>query len=244
MNFGFIVTRHVNSIKTNCYWNQCVKLLRTYYSNCQIVIIDDNSNQIYIKPEFDYKQLTIIQSEYPGRGELLPYIYYLKHKWFENAVIIHDSTFFHFSYPFENLKQKFASLWFFGNNDSEIPNIIKVSKALNHSDIIIQHINDWRNNTWLSSQGAQTYINNDFLIYLNNKYNLENLLNVVLNRSDRCTLERIFGILIYIETKNTNTIFGKINSVYKSGTYSFDEYIESFNKGKVMGKVVKVWTGR
>ena len=74
MNFGFIVTRHVNSEKTNLYWNHCIKLLRTHYPLCQIVIIDDNSKQEFINPEHDYKNLTIIQSEYPGRGELLPYI--------------------------------------------------------------------------------------------------------------------------------------------------------------------------
>ena len=28
--YGFIITRHVNSDKTNKYWNQCVKLIRTF----------------------------------------------------------------------------------------------------------------------------------------------------------------------------------------------------------------------
>ena len=27
-NYGFIITRHVNSEKTNKYWNQTVKLIR------------------------------------------------------------------------------------------------------------------------------------------------------------------------------------------------------------------------
>ena len=94
-NFGFIVTRHVNSVKTNMYWNQCVKLLRTLYPMKKIIVIDDNSNYSYVKAEFDYENVTIIQSEYPGRGELLPYYYFLKNKFFENAVIIHDSVFFH-----------------------------------------------------------------------------------------------------------------------------------------------------
>ena len=29
--FGFIITRHVNSEKTNNYWNHSVKLIRTFY---------------------------------------------------------------------------------------------------------------------------------------------------------------------------------------------------------------------
>jgi hypothetical protein len=244
MNFGFIITRHVNSEETNCYWNQCVKLLRTHYNKCKIVIIDDNSNQTYLKPDHNYKNLTIIQSEYCGRGELLPYIYYLKNKWFENAVIIHDSVFFHFTYPFENLKTKFSSLWDFGNNDSELDNIIRVSKVLKNNTIIIKNVLDWNKSTWVSSQGAQCYINHNFLIYLNNKYCLENLLDVVLNRNDRATLERIVGILIYIETGQVETIFSDINLLYKAGNYSFKEYIERFNKGKIMRNIAKVWTGR
>ena len=30
-DFGFIITRHVNSFHTNKYWNHCIKLLRMYY---------------------------------------------------------------------------------------------------------------------------------------------------------------------------------------------------------------------
>jgi hypothetical protein len=244
MNFGFIVTRHVNSEQTNLYWNQCVKLLRIHYTKCQIVIIDDNSNQDLIKPDHDYKNLTIIQSEYPGRGELLPYIYFLKHKWFENAVIIHDSVFFHFTFPFEKMNRQFASLWCFGNNNSELSNIIRVAKTLTNNKPIINCINNWNKGGWLSSQGAQSYINHNFLTRLNKKYNLVNLLASVLNRSDRCTLERIIGILVYLETNNTDTVFGDINLLYKAGNYTFNEYIDTFNNGKVMRRIAKVWTGR
>ena len=100
-NFGFIITRHVNSEKTNRYWNHSVKLLKTLYPNKKIVIIDDNSNQNFVKAEFDYKNVEIINSEFPGSGEILPYYYFLKNKYFENAVILHDSVFFHKRIPFE-----------------------------------------------------------------------------------------------------------------------------------------------
>ena len=102
-SYGFIITRHVNSKQTNKYWNHCVKLIRTIYPLKQIIIIDDNSNQNYVSSEHKYSNLTIIQSEYFQRGELLPYIYYLKYKWFPNAVIIHDSLFFHLKIHFEKL---------------------------------------------------------------------------------------------------------------------------------------------
>ena len=81
MTFGFIITRHVNSKKTNNYWNQCIKLIRMYYPFRKIIVIDDNSNQFFISADFQYKNVSFIQSEYPGRGELLPYIYYLKYSF-------------------------------------------------------------------------------------------------------------------------------------------------------------------
>jgi len=116
MTYGFILTRHVNSEITNMYWNHNIKLLRTFYPNSKIIIIDDNSNYIYVKPMFEYKNIEIIQSEYPGRGELLPYIYYLKNKWFDKAIIIHDSVFFHKRFNFDKYNKvnpfpEFVVLW-------------------------------------------------------------------------------------------------------------------------------------
>jgi hypothetical protein len=247
MTFGFIITRHVNSIKTNNYWNQCVKLLKLYYPEQKIIIIDDNSIEDLVYSEFEYKNITIIKSEYSGRGELLPYIYYLKYNWFDNAVIIHDSVFFHNKYDFENLKTNMIPLWFFFNNNSELDVIERITKKLNNNNEILMHLSDWSSNKWISCFGVMNFINYDFLLYLNNKYNLTNLLDVVKTRSDRCALERIFGIIYYIETKQITTLFGCINNNNSKSIqcdYKFDDYIESFYKNKLESPVVKVWTGR
>ena len=68
--YGFIMTRHVNSDKTNNYWNQSIKCIRRFYPNIKIVVIDDNSNYDFVKAQYEYKNVEIIQSEYKGRGEL------------------------------------------------------------------------------------------------------------------------------------------------------------------------------
>ena len=92
--YGFIITRHVNSEITNKYWNHAIRCIRRFYPYRKIIIIDDNSNQLFVKPEYDYKNIMVIKSEYPGRGELLPYYYFYKNKFFENAVILHDKRIF------------------------------------------------------------------------------------------------------------------------------------------------------
>ena len=170
-NFGFIVTRHVNSVKTNMYWNQCVKLLRTLYPMKKIIVIDDNSNYSYVKAEFDYENVTIIQSEYPGRGELLPYYYFLKNKFFENAVIIHDSVFFHKRISFENLTNiNVLPLWFFHSDKENIENTKRIAKNLKNYilldkklnkdiDVLAFFNNKFSNDIWFGCFGVQSYIN-------------------------------------------------------------------------------------
>lgn len=250
MTFGFILTRHVNSEITNMYWNHSLKLLRQFYPSYKVIIIDDASNYNFVKQEFEYDNVEIIQSEYPGCGELLPYIYYLKNKWFDKAIIIHDSVFFHKTYDFDVLNKlniNFIMLWVFNNNDNELSNIIRIIMYLKNNKIIINELHNWNKQTWLSCFGAQSIISHDFLLMLNDKYCLTNLIHVIKNRNDRCAFERIIGILGYIETKKKISCFGLINynnSRSINNDYTFNEYIESYKKGKIISPVVKVWSGR
>jgi hypothetical protein len=47
-DYGFIITRHVISEKTNKYWNQTVKLIRSIYPLKKIIVIDIINNFIYL----------------------------------------------------------------------------------------------------------------------------------------------------------------------------------------------------
>ena len=89
---GFIILRHVRCETTNKYWMICYDCIRTHYLDNKIIIIDDDSDYTFITKKSLYKT-RVIQSEYPKRGELLPYYYYLQFKLFNIAVILHDSVF-------------------------------------------------------------------------------------------------------------------------------------------------------
>jgi hypothetical protein len=250
-NFGFIITRHVNSEKTNKYWNQSVKCLRTLYPLKKIVIIDDNSNQFFLKSDFDYKNITIIQSEFKGRGELLPYYYYLKNKFFENAVIIHDSIFFHKRINFEYLiGNKVLPLWFFYPDKENINNTIRICNSLRNNTEIHSKLslkNDvmlLSHHKWFGCFGVQSFINHTFLIHIENKYKITNLIASVKCRNDRCSLERIFGCIFFTESnKKMKSLFGNIMK-YQTWGYDYDQYESDFKNGNVPKNVVKVWTGR
>jgi hypothetical protein len=252
-NYGFIITRHVVSEQTNRYWNHCVKLLRTFYPLKKIVIIDDNSVQHFVKPDFDYENITLIQSEFRGRGELLPYYYFLKHKFFENAIIIHDSVFFHKRILFESFKDiKVLPFWFFYADKENLVNTLRISNALKNkwtiqnkltlSDTVLglSHLK------WFGCFGCQSYINHNFLLDIERKYNISNMIHVVHSRSDRCCLERIFGTIFCTEYPNVvqrKSLFGNIMKYQKWG-YSYNQYHSDLKKGTIPKEIVKIWTGR
>jgi hypothetical protein len=92
-----------------------------------ILIVDDNSDYNYVS-NLILKNTILINSEYKGSGEVLPYIYYLENNLFDTAVILHDSVFIQRYINFSNSPQ---FLWHFPHNwdNSELEeSIIKASK--------------------------------------------------------------------------------------------------------------------
>lgn len=254
MTYGFIITRHVNSLETNKYWNQCVKLIRAYYPLKKIIIIDDNSNQSFVSTDHDYKNIQIIQSEYPKRGELLPYLYFLKYKWFDNAVIMHDSVFIHKRIPFELFAYPVLPLWHTDYDKENLQNLQRICSSLKNNLALKQKLNGtnsnilgFNNDKFNLCFGVQSYINLKFLEMLENKYQITNLTSVIKNRTDRCGLERIMGLLFCQECpklKQKGSFFGNIHHHHRSFKYTYNNYLQDFNNKKACEAFVKVWTGR
>ena len=270
--FGFIITRHVNSVKTNEYWNHNVKLLKMYYPRCKIFIIDDFSHQEYIISFHNYANVTVIPAkeiieqfktnpdDYRGRGEFLPYLWLNSLKDenmpFKKAVFIHDSVFFHKRIPFEQYKAyKAYSLWTFPRSfcSIDLENTLNICDHLSLSmrPLVKRMAYKSRLNTshWKGCFGVQSYIDVALVQKIFKKYDLGNLLDRIKCRADRCSLERIMGIILFIENNFKNvSIFGNLLHkpfIIKHGfNYSFDEYKSSFSHKKVLDKVVKVFTGR
>lgn len=257
-DYGFIISRHVTNEKTNKYWNQAVRLIRTFYPLKKIVVIDDNSNWNYVKPEHPYRNLEVIRAtEYPGRGELLPYYYFHKHHWFQNAVIIHDSVFFHKRIAFEKyIGRKVVPLWHFHPDKENFVNSLRITSALNpssthdvkrllvgNSDINILGISKA---AWRGCFGVQAFINHRFLTQIAQKYGIFQMLHTVKCRLDRCCLERIMGVIFSLEAPELAkdpSVLGVIFQYIRWG-YTFDEYTADVKKGIALRPVIKTWTGR
>jgi hypothetical protein len=229
----------------------------------KIVVIDDNSNKDFVKADFEYKNIEYIQSEFPQRGELLPYYYFHKHHFFENAIIIHDSVFIHRKINFDSLKNfKVVPLWHFSHcKEENYTRSLEISYYLkNNYEVVkqLRQLNDTKYETlglhkqyWDGCFGVQSYISYNFIDHLQKKYNLFNMLKVIKCRSDRCCLERIYGLVISLECRELHKIkslFGSI-SAYRNGEYGwgysyhqYKDYINKYKKSPV--PYVKVWSGR
>ena len=132
-NLGFIVLRHVNCEKHDKYWLYCYNCIRKYYPETQIIIIDDNSNYKFITNKTLYKT-TVINSEYKGRGELLPYYYYIHNKLFSKAIIIHDSVFIN-SYIDTNI-ENYKFLWDFKHSSDQPKDELKMINLFNDEKLV------------------------------------------------------------------------------------------------------------
>jgi hypothetical protein len=253
-SFGFIITRHVNSHATNKYWNHSIKLLKKFYPERRIIIIDDNSNKEFLKPEFDNNyNIEVINSDFPGRGELLPYYYYIQNHFFDNAIILHDSVFIHKRINFNKLNGiKVLPLWHFFPDNENVYNSIKITEKLSNPYRLQNNLNNtfnmgMPNEKWYGCFGVQTYINRHFLLQIERKYNITNMISVVLSRPDRCCLERIMGCIFYNEYPQINgikSLFGNITMREGWRKYTFEKYMAHLKKGTIPNAVIKVWTGR
>jgi hypothetical protein len=228
---GFIILRHVNNRLTNKYWKYCYKSIRKYYPDNWILIIDDNSDPNYVT-NHKLHNTTIIKSQFPARGELLPYYYYLHNKLFDIAVILHDSVFVNAYIDFN--VNKYKIIWEFEHDWDQIEDETKLINVFNDPELLSFYQDK---SLWKGCFGGMCIIRHDFLKVMNKKYEISKLLDHVLNRSNRQSFERVIACLLQ-KTHSRITLFGNIQSYMKWET-RFHERHEYKHL-----PLIKVWTGR
>lgn len=231
-DLGFVLTRHVTSEHTNRYWIECCRCIRLFYPTAPVVVIDDASDPAFVKGDLQ-PNCTVVASDYPKRGELLPYLFLKKHRPFKKAVILHDSVFLTAPIPTDTVVDvKF--LWHFDRrwecaSTQKLLVLLPEYTALN---------NIFHSTQWVGCFGVQSVITLDFLDTLP----LELLVDHIHEREDRCGLERIFSLLCHLRRPgilHDPSLFGCIHDQPRGWGYTFQEY-----QRHPPGAPVKVWTGR
>lgn len=245
---GFIILRHVSEPSHNRLWKKCYENVRQFYPENKIVIIDDNSNYELMEDESYLYNTNVIQSEYIGRGVLLPYYYFSKYKWFDVGVIIHDSVFINRFFDFSTDTCKF--FWEIGGHGDDLIEVEnKILSSYKDLNLLVFHRCHER---WTGCFGAISTINYDFLSRLNDKFPLSKLIDFITDRTERMAFERIFGCLVryllHSENHPINNIFIDCHNYYSSrkiklGTFSYDEYMKGIDKYKKF-PIVKLFARR
>jgi hypothetical protein len=245
MSFGFIIIRHVNSEITNLLWQECYACIRKFYTE-QIVIIDDYSNRKFLtKKTLD--NVISIDSTFQRRGELLPYYYFLKYKWFNTAVILHDSVFIQKPIKFTSVNRFLWHIPFHVNDNKELEQ--GLLKQLENNKQLLDLYNSPEK--WYGCFGCMTVITHDMLSRIQSKYKISNLLNHITCRLDRVALERVIGVILTLEARLTASddcaILGKIWEYCPwnfSEEYTFHDYTKDKESNKLTLPIVKIWSGR
>jgi len=238
MSIGFIILRHVRCEQTNKYWIECYNCIRKFYKET-IIIIDDNSCYEYIT-NIDLVNTIVIDSEYKGAGELLPYVYYLENELFDTAVILHDSVFIQ---RYINFPNQTLFLWHFEHNNWDNP--VLEEKLINAS-MFDNMLDFYRNKSaWKGCFGAMTVMPYKTLKTLDEKYHMKNLTNLIKNRVLRQCFERILAGLItsenFVKPENCS-LFGDIHHFKPDFDYTYEKYIK--DKSTITLPIIKIWTGR
>jgi hypothetical protein len=217
----FVMIRHVTTNTTE-FWKESYKSIRKFYNN-KIVIIDNNSDYNLVD-NITLDNCEVIQSKIYESRLYSPY-YELLSINFDRAVIIHDGTLF-MKYVDFNLFNKVKYIWHFDTKLYDDHNIItKQLRILNNNNILFD---TFYKKKYTGCMGCCMAITNDFLLELEDKFQISNLKDSILNQSDAIAFERTISILCetnYPEIINDISYEGEIcNMVWG---YNYSQYINN-----------------
>jgi hypothetical protein len=239
---GFIILRNVNNTITNEYWKECFRCIRRFYPNNRVLIIDDNSNKQFVTNDI-LNNTMIIESEFPKRGEFLPYYYYLRTNFCEKVVILHDSMYIKKYINFDGVVNDYNFLIHFGisciNDPGCYHSQFNLLTALNNKNLNIFY-NKKEQGLWNGCFGSMTAISYNFLKQLDEEFRLIKLIPHITKRVDRCAFERIIGCMLQYKCKKPS-LFGHIKTNC-DWQLDFNKYKNNMYNSK--SPIIKVFTGR
>jgi|LauGreDrversion4_2_1035121.scaffolds.fasta_scaffold328594_1 hypothetical protein len=235
---GFIILRNVNSSTTNEYWRECYKCIKQFYTKNRILIIDDNSDYSFVTNDY-LDNTMIIRSEYPKRGEFLPYYYYLKTNFCETAVFLHDSVFIKKYIDFNVSTYKILLDFGKQNINDGMQYQKPLLNALNNTKLN-DFYNKKDNGMWKGCFGAMSVVTYSYLKSIDQEFRISSLIPHITSRDLRCAFERIIGCLLQINMFE-KSLFGDIMKYCPWGL-NYSQYLkQEYDKNL---PVIKVWTGR
>jgi hypothetical protein len=247
-SYVFVILRHLRKVQDNDLWISSYNSIRKYYSN-KIIIIDDNSAINTV--DGNLYNTEIIRSGFPGAGEILPYYYFLRRKWADKMIFLHDTMFLYRPFKDSEIESDIKFHWHFLSNSNED------YRKINHYISLLSNTTELQesiNNTdfkWKGCFGGGMIISYDNVKLLEDTYNIFSTLSMTLkSRNDRMVFERLLGIICFqmelINQENCSN-FGdilKYPGAFESENNNFETASHIIRQKGYDTAIVKVWRGR
>ena len=246
-SYVFIILRNIRMTRDNDLWMSSYQSIRKFYTN-KIIIIDDNSTINTVNGKLVNAE--VIQSEYNGAGEILPYYYFLKNKWADTMIFFHDSMFLHRPFTSVELDGAVRFHWHFEN--SEIRDSRKIGtyvSMLTNYEALLEFATQ-PDSVWKGCFGGASIIDLAIVEQLDNSYSFfSNLVMSIRTRKDRETFERLLGIVLYHDKLLGESISNFGNIVDYPGSFESqistpDQGAHAISQKGYHSAIIKVWRGR
>ena len=252
-SFGFIFPRCVREERHNLVWKECYRCIRRIYPDAPIVIIDDGSIPDVLNEDgIELTHTTIEASEFPGAGEMLPYIYFHKHRPWEKAVILNDSMLVQNPLPIHDT-DRIMFLWDFGSfigidilidYPYECYAMLALLKDPGKPKTIMS-------GSWKGCFATASIISWEFLDLLQKTHGFLDIVEMINSRPYRCSLERVFALCVQCHVYPVPTVQGDIHyflhRISRPWGYAIEHYMhdKANNEPFIAGStIIKVWNGR
>lgn len=241
----FIMLRYIENDYHNYHWIESYKSIRKFYNNCKIYIIDSNSKKSYIENNEILENCEIINSCIPNSRLYTPFYYLIKNliSNYDTAVIIHDSLIINNYINFMDIN-KVKYLWHFETHLYDNKSLeLRQIEHLNNNKELIKLYNELN---WHGCLGCMLVIKKNFINEIENKFNLSNLVNIINNKDEAISFERVISILcyyLYPQIKNDISYCGDIKNMIWG--YSYRQYIKDRdNNNLITDPLIKLFLGR
>jgi hypothetical protein len=247
-SYVFVILRHLRTTRDNDLWISSYNSIRKFYTN-KIVIIDDNSAINTVDGKLTNTE--IIKSDFNGAGEILPYYYFLKYKWADNMIFLHDSMFLNRPFRDTELEGSIRFHWHFEKSDIfDSKKISTYISLLNNSSDIQAYVTDI-DTKWNGCFGAATICSLEQIQYIDQEYKLfSSLVLYIKTRKDRESFERILGIVLYYEGVfesepcSNYGLITKYPGAFESDNNNFETASHILRQKGYDTAIMKVWRGR
>jgi hypothetical protein len=252
VNFGFLIPTHISTQESLDTFRRCIDSLDRFHPDIpKILFYDpvmsyDISTLDFVK---NNKSITTVKTRY-CQGELNVYKHYYENKYFDMAVILHDS--FELKKTLTNLDdiKDINYIWYFTNHrvhwhtitedqtEYNIKNSIKTHDDLilhiaqksfdNSSDFYKYFIDIYhRKNEWIGCYGSISILRHDFLLKLEEKTKIFKLLPHMVEKRNRITLESIITIAFQYTLGKTPDVY---DGLYYDGVKTNSCETDTFKK--------------